>query len=161
MTPLTYRHCSAQQSATKFLGSSVYSLQENLLFFASSLIGLSPQLEGIRAFGTDDEQALIKAFRDEFAFSQHLTCFIHVHRNIKDKLNECHVPSHISMLICDDVFGRQVGDVFEEGLVDSLHSGDFKRKFESLFAKWSDMECMSSTNMDGFFYSALKLTRQM
>ena len=55
-----------------------------------------------------------------------------------------------SKLILDGIFGRQVGDVFEEGLVDSLDSGDFKRKFESLFAKWSDMECMSSTDMDGF-----------
>ena len=56
---------------------------------------------------------------------------------------------HVSKLILDDIFGRQVGDVFEEGLVDLLDTVDFKRKFKSLFAKWSDMECTSSTDMDG------------
>lgn len=51
---------------------------ETYLFFASSLIGLSWQLEGIKAFGTDGEEALSSAFGHEFGFAHQLTCFIHV-----------------------------------------------------------------------------------
>lgn len=46
----------------------------------------------MRATGTDGEQPLIDAFLHEFGFALHLTCFIHVRRNIKDKLSECTNP---------------------------------------------------------------------
>ena len=71
-------------------------------------IGLERQLEGIRAFGTDGEQALIYEFCREFCFSHHLTCFIHVKQNIKDKCAECNLPSDLSQQIIDDIFGKQV-----------------------------------------------------
>ena len=84
------------------------------LFFASSLVGLSSQLERIRAFG---EKALSDAFTREF---QHLTCFIHVRKNLKDKLSECSVPSSSSLTISSEK-GKVV-----EGIVDA----DFQSKLE-------------------------------
>lgn len=90
------------------------------LFFASFLIGQNCQLEGIRAIGTDREQPLI----DEFGFAHHLTCFIHVRRNIKDKFTECGIPHDLSRGILNDIFGHKLGTVFQEGLVDSTDNND-------------------------------------
>ena len=66
------------------------------LFFASTLVGMCRPLQGVGAFGTDGEQALAEAFAHDFAFSQHLTCFIHMRRNVKDKCNEFHIPSRVA-----------------------------------------------------------------
>ena len=117
------------------------------LFFAASLIGQCRQLEGIRVFGTDGERPLIDAFGHEFRFSQHLTCFIHVRRNIKEKLNSCNVPSEVATTICDDIFGRKLGTVFEEGLVDSVDSDDFESKWNDKY-KWQQLQTTSTSSCD-------------
>ena len=121
------------------------------LFFASSLIGLNRSLEGIRAFGTDGEQALIDAFNHEFGFLQHLTCFIYVRRNIKEKLNNCNPPV-LSKLVLNDIFGRRFGTVFEEGLVDSDDNDNFQVKLQAILKKWHSSEISSSADMDGFIH---------
>ena len=152
VTPLTYRHLllttKRYNQPPIFLGPILIHYRKTFatyLFFASSLIGQCPQLEGVRAFGTDGETALIKAFSHEFGFFQH----IHVRRNIKDKLNECHVPSPAAQQILDDIFGKRIDSVFQEGLVDSTDN-TFQDKLEYLLAKWSTIECTSATDMDGF-----------
>lgn len=113
VTPLTYHHLPLESRRNKrspiFLGPVLIHYKKafaTYLFFASSLIGQCPQLEGIRAFGTDGEKPLIDAFSHEFGFSQHLSCFIHIHRNIKDQLSSCNVPPDVAKLVLDDVFGR-------------------------------------------------------
>jgi len=104
------------------------------MFFASSLIWQCPQLQAIRAFGTDGVKALIYAFSHEFGFSQHLTCFIHVRRNIKDQLDKCSVPTtSIARVVIDDIFEWRLGSTFD--LVDS---NDFQEKLDCLLRKWQD-----------------------
>ena len=68
------------------------------------------------------EQALIDAFKHEFGFAQHMTCFVHVRRNVKDKLRDCCIPMQLSTDILDDIFGKKVGSVYIEGLVDAQDS---------------------------------------
>ena len=101
------------------------------LFLASSLVGLSRELEGIRAFGTDGEEALSDDFKHEFGFAQRLTCFIHVRRNLKDKLAECNIPVDLSQKILDDAFGKKLGSVFVEGIVDASDDSDFQNKLDA------------------------------
>ena len=67
--------------------------------------------------GTD---GLLDAFKHEFGLAQHLTCSIHVRRNVKDKLRECTVPSQFSVEILD-VFGKKLGT---EGLTDAEDADD-------------------------------------
>ena len=106
------------------------------LFFASSVIGQCRQLEGVRALGTDGEQALIDAFKHEFGFAQHMTCFIHVRRNVKDKLRECNIPTQLSTDILDDIFGKKLGSMYIEGLVDAQDSTDFQEKVERFVVRY-------------------------
>ena len=120
------------------------------LFFASSLVGLSSQLEGIRAFGTDREKALSDAFSHEFGFAQRLTCFIHFRRNIKTKLSECNIPSALSLKILNDIFGRRIGDTFVEGLVDANNDDDFQEKLASVQESWRSLEQPSTCDLEKF-----------
>ncbi len=113
---------------------------QTYLFFASSLVGKKKELMKLRAFGTDGEKALIDAFSHEFHLSRHLACFIHVRRNIKEELSKCGVPQEVRGSILDDVFGKQVGSTFIEGLVDASDDCDFKEKLDLLIDKWSDLE---------------------
>ena len=117
------------------------------LFFAATLIGQCSEL-GVRALGTDGEKALLDAFKHEFGFTQHLTCFIHVHRNVKDKLNECNISSHLVIEILDDVFGKKIGTLYIEGLVDADDTDDFDAKLESLLTKWKSHEVATTSMSD-------------
>ena len=50
----------------------------------------------MRAIGTDEEQALSDAFKHEFGFAQHMTCFICIQRNMKDMHHKCNNPQQSS-----------------------------------------------------------------
>lgn len=76
---------------------------------------LNPNLVNIRAFGTDGEPELIKAFKLVFTNAVHLRCANHLRRNIKDKLKLKAVAGEI----ISDIFGKQIGNGFESGLIDS------------------------------------------
>ena len=106
------------------------------LFFASSLLGQKKELEKLSSFGTDGEKALIDAFSHEFHFSRHLTCFIHVCRNVKEELAKCDTSEEIKQSIVD-IFGKPVGSTFIEGLVDANDEDDFQEMLKFLIEKWS------------------------
>lgn len=93
----------------EFNWPNLHSLQEAYLFFASTLIGQCRVLESVSAIDTDGEKALVDAFKHEFGFSQHLTCFIHVRKNIKEKLRECCLSSQSSDEILNDILGKKMG----------------------------------------------------
>ena len=77
VTPVTYRHLLLETNRKKntlvYLGPVLIHYRKTFttyLFLASSLVGLSRELEDIRAFGTDGEEALSDAFKHEFGFAQ-------------------------------------------------------------------------------------------
>ena len=119
------------------------------LFFASTIVGLCRPLQGVRAFGTDGEQALAETFTHEFASSQHLTCFIHARRNVQ-KCTDYHIPSDVSQKILDDIFGIKLGDTFVEGLVDVSGDEDFQRKLDHMTSSWQNCSVPSSANVGSF-----------
>ena len=93
VTVTTYRHLLLERRRTGnppvFIGPSMIHYKKTYstyLFFASTLVGLKPELSRLQYFGTDGEEALYEAFQREFPVSIHLQCFNHVRRNIKSKL---------------------------------------------------------------------------
>ena len=157
VTLITYRHLFLQskryKSSPVFVGPCCIHYKKTFatyLFFASCIIGQCRQLEGVRAIGTDGEQALIDAFKHEFGFAQHMTCFIHVRRNVKDKLRECNIPTQLSTDILDDIFGKKVGSVYIEGLVDAQDSYAFQEKVKRLVERLQDASLPSQADMERF-----------
>ena len=84
----------------------------------------------MRAVGTDGESALADAFAHKYRYATRLTCFIHVHRNIKKQLQNRRFSEAMIKEILDDVLGCQHGDVLSVGLVDSASEAEFDKNLE-------------------------------
>lgn len=108
-------------------------------YLASTMIRLNPGLVQLRAFGTDGEPELIKAFRTCFPHAVHLRCMNHLRQNIKDKLHD--------LKFLSDIFGVQVGNHFECGLVDPQSDTIFSAQLKSLKERWNNLErsCKASS----------------
>ena len=120
------------------------------LFFASSLIGLRPELRALQAFGTDGEKALADAFGHEYQYATRLSCFIHCRQNIKQQLRDRHFPETVAKTVLDDVFGTQQGEIFAEGLVDSASNEEFNKKLQMLEKRWNEIESCNPQITPGF-----------
>ena len=103
-------------------------------FFASSLISLNPSLIQLRAFGTDGEEGLYKAFATQFPSAAHLRCFLHFRDNCKTKLQQLHVSNDVVLDIIQDILGSYLKG--KPGLVDMNNVADLQSKFMSLKEKW-------------------------
>ncbi len=117
VTVVTYRHLQSKRykASPVCIGLVCIHYKKTFLiylFFASSIVGQCRQLEAVRAIGTDGEKALLDAFKHKFGFSQHLTCSLHVHRNVKDQLCECNLPNELCTEFLSDVFGKKLGGVY-------------------------------------------------
>lgn len=122
-------------------------------YFASTLIRLNPRLISLKAFGTDGEAELIKAFSVCFPSAVHLRCTLHVRQNIKDKLRNLSVPQSVAREFLDDIFGKQIGSHFEAGLVDSESETTFRNALSKLQYRWNNLErsCIPSDSEPQFY----------
>ena len=122
-------------------------------YFASTLIRLNPRLISLKAFGTDGEAELIKAFSVCFPSAVHLRCTLHVRQNIKDKLRNLSVPQSVAREFLDDIFGKQISSHFEAGLVDSESETTFRNALSKLQYRWNNLErsCIPSDSEPQFY----------
>ena len=109
-------------------------------YFASTLIRLNPQVAKLKAFGTDGEPELIKAFSVAFPGAVHLRCVNHMRQNVKDKLHALNIPRSIWKDFLDDIFGSQIGSHFEMGLIDAESDTSFWKALEQLRTRWNNLE---------------------
>ena len=158
VTPMTYRHLLLESERTKkppvFVGPIMVHYRKTFqayLYFASTLIGLRPQLEKLLAYGTDGEQTLVDALSHEFPFAVHLTCTIHLRRNVKQQLIDRKFPEEHRRLTLEEVFGAKRGMVHFEGLIDSSTPKEFDEKLVSLKIRWEQREASSSECNRGFY----------
>ncbi len=121
------------------IGQTMIHYLHTYVFFAATLVGLRRELQGLQAFGTDGEKALVDAFSHEFHYVVNLTCFIHCHRNVKRQLQELSFPECASKEVLDDIFGCQHGSTLSEGLVDSSSEEEFYQKLEVLEECWNSL----------------------
>lgn len=105
-------------------------------FFSSSLVGIAPKLSNILAFGTDGEEAVVMAFKQQFPFAIHLRCFCHLKQDIQRKLSNMGFHSDTVTKILAHIFGQKNGPTFFEGLVDTNFKDEFDSKLQSLEKIW-------------------------
>ena len=159
VTCITYRHLLVTDPRT---GQSPVMLGPLLVhqskeystyhFFVSSLIGITPSLTGILAFGTDGEAALVKALKQQFCFAVHLRCFRHMRQDIERKLTTdmCFSKDVVSRIL-SQIFGEKIGPTFYEGLVDCDSEDQFDCKLKELEEEWGQLETHKSANPLSFF----------
>ena len=103
----------------------------------------------VKAFGTDDEVNLYTAFKDEWAEADHLSCFIHMKRNIKRKLRDLGVKGGEVAKFLAEFFGTNA----EKGILDSESPQDFNTKLQSLKIVWNKRECVETRRNEPVFYN--------
>ena len=102
-------------------------------------------------FGSDGEKALINAFMHEFRFAIHLYCTIHARNNIKKNLRERRLPELVVNEITDEIFGKQVGSSYVEGLVDAESEEIFYKQLEERKVQWDRIEKENPGCVSGFY----------
>uniref|UniRef100_A0A1X7SJT8 MULE transposase domain-containing protein n=1 Tax=Amphimedon queenslandica TaxID=400682 RepID=A0A1X7SJT8_AMPQE len=157
VTPISFQNLLVQttsQSHPVILGPILIhqtKLFRPFHYFASTLTRLNPNLVNIRAFGTDGEPELIKAFKLVFTNAVHLRCANHLRRNIKDKLHALKLKA-VAGEIISDIFGKQIGNAFESGLIDSETSQSFWQLLHKAKERWNNLERSCNPSMDPSFY---------
>ena len=135
------------------------------LFFASTLVGIRPELSKLKCFGTDGEQALFEAFQTAFPETIHLLCSLHMKRNIKAKLRELGVSESVQQTVVSDIFGQQIGSQHVEGLIDSDSDDEYGKGYDVISKKWKRLDSKEGGSMHIFVtwfhrhkYSVIKET---
>ncbi len=94
----------------------------------------------LRAYGTDGEPELIKAFGICFPKAIRLRCTNHMRQNIKEKLRALNIQESVSKEFLADIFGTRIGTHFEAGLADADSEASFTKSLEGVEAKWNNLE---------------------
>ena len=92
-------------------------------------MSLNKETREILAFGTDGEEELFQAMRYTFPQAIHLCCFSHFMDNCKRQLRLSNVPEKEQKVILFDIFGRQIGETWEQGII--THIIEIVSKFSS------------------------------
>lgn len=147
VTLISYQHllllCRRTHRSPIFIGPIMVHYKKTFssyLFFASSLVGLHQELASIKCFGTDGEKPLYDAFQQAFPSSVHLLCSIHMRRNIKAKTSELGISQKVTNMILNDIFGKQIGHEFYEGLVDVPSDKEYEMGVKQLYSKWKALD---------------------
>jgi len=94
----------------------------------------------VLAFGTDGDKAMVEALSHNFPFLIQLRCFLHFKKNVEQKLRDLGIPSHLVQEFVADIFGKHVGNTYQEGLVDSCSLQEFDERLENVKVLWDERE---------------------
>ena len=122
-------------------------------YFANTLVSHERNLKNIMVFGTDGDSGLIEALGHNFPKAIQLRCFIHLRKNIQEKLRDFGIPSDISTEFLADIFGRQISNTKEEGLVDCASEEEFDARVTTMEQKWNSREKPFQTESGPRFYT--------
>ena len=144
VTPITYQHLVLENRRDgkhpSLIGPVLLherKTEETYSTFSATLRTHEPGLRELLAFGTDDEQALISGFRNNFDRAINLLCELHLRKNVEKKLQELQLPKTSQNEIVADIFGRKRGDIFESGLTDARSDEAFDAMLGNLEERWS------------------------
>ena len=163
VTPTTYQHLMLEDTISRkhpfFLGPILIHQRKNFSAFnylASTLIGFNKKLQDVQFFGTDGDPALIEALSHNFHSAKQLRCFIHLKKNITEKLRDRGIPSYETQEFLADVFGKRSGNTYEEGLVDSKDGDDFDARLDNCEAVWLSREALYARQGQSTFFDYFK-----
>ena len=144
-TPTTYKNLAMENSKS---GQSKIQMGPALVhyrkkfstyhYFASYLVNIRPSLHDMKCYGTDGESNLVQACNKTWPFADALRCFIHSKRNVKHHLS-C-LPSEVSSVFLDQIYGTERGSHQTEGLCDIEDRHSFDAVLSSLEEQWNTVE---------------------
>ena len=100
------------------------------------MIRFRPDLSKIKVYGTDGEVNVSDPWKCCIPEGYHLLCDLHMKGNIESKLLELKVDRQCTKEYLKDIFGRDIGDQREPGIVDSWGPEEVDTKLTSLKDIW-------------------------
>ena len=159
VTPTTYKHLMLVDVTTQkhptMAGPILVHQRKNFSsfnYFANTLVCFNKQLQHIKVFGTDGDQALIEAFSHNFSEAKQLRCFIHLKQNIAGKLKDTGMPPSVCQDFLSDIFGKKSSAVIEEGLVDSSSVSEFDARLQNCKEVWLNREKLHGRSSQASFF---------
>ena len=143
VTSTTYKHLMLVDVTTQkhpTMAGPILVYQRKTNYFANTLVCFNKQLQHIKVFGTDGDQALIETFSHKFSEAKQLQCFIHLKQNIAGKLKDTGMPPSVCQEFLSDIFGKKSSDVIEEGLVDYSSVSEFDAHLQNCKEVWLNRE---------------------
>lgn len=113
------------------LFDSYFSLPSNMLKYC-------PELQRLIVYGSDGEKNITDSFDTCFSFSKHLLCDIHMKDNIVKKMTALNIVGETGTQFLNEIFGKQIGQLKQRGLVDSNSTEEFDQSLDILKDKWSE-----------------------
>ena len=160
VTPTSYHHLMLEDVRSRkhpiILGPVLVHQQKDFSsfnYFASTLVIHDRRIRNVLAFGTDGDKAVVEAFAHNFPFAlQLLRCFVHLRRNVEEKLHSIGFPTKTAATFLADIFGQQVGAVYKEGLVDCGSEEEYDAALHNLEPIWNTREQPYATSSGPQFY---------
>ena len=144
VTPISYQnlmlHTKEEEKHPTLIGPLLIhekKTKETYSLFCGTLRSLNPELSKLLAYGTDDKEALISAFEENFERSTHLLCTNHLQKNAESRLVQMEITGKVKQDILADIFGRQNGPIYESGLCDADSDEIFQQQMLVLKEKWA------------------------
>jgi hypothetical protein len=72
--------------------------------------------------------------------------------NVRGEIRPKHFPEHVINQICSDIFGKEVGSTYVEGLIDAENEDVMHVKLTELKEKWLKLEKENSCHGVHDFY---------
>lgn len=144
VTLTTYHHLMLKKKRGSnecpvFLGPTLIHHQktfESFFELPANILRFQPDAAKLKAFGTDSEINLYKPWETLLPKSHHLLCDLHMKENVQSKLTKLGITREIAKTFMTDVFGKEVGDEREPGLVDSWDEDELEAKLHSFKYIW-------------------------
>ena len=144
VTSTTYKHLDVTTQKHPTMAGPILVYQRknfsSLNYVANTLVCFNKQLQHIKVFGTDGDQALIETFSHYFSEAKQLRCFIHLKQNIASKLKDTGMPPSVCQDFLSDIFGKKSSAVIEEGLVDYSSVSEFDAHLQNCKEVWLNRE---------------------
>ena len=145
VTPTSYRNLLLKSRQTGknpvFIGPIfIHHTKQRATYkqFFDKLKSIREKLSDVISYGTDGEKALSDALAEAFPLAIHLRCFRHFRGNFQSRLKNLGISETRSYY--DEVFGKQEGTVYQEGLLDATSEDEFDARLHSLKESWAKRE---------------------
>ena len=100
---------------------------------------------------------MFTALKDEWVEADHLSCFVHMKRNIERKLQDLGIKGGEAAKFLTEIFGSSS----EEGILDAESAQDFEAKLLSLETVWQERERALTKRNDPIFYNWIATEKVM
>ena len=140
LTVTTYRHLhfrtNKREHLVKIGPVLIHTRKEYSSYFhlPNLMLQAQPALKNIKVVGSDSEKNVYLPFKNLMPDTCSLLCDIHMKGNLMGKGSKLNLNKEQMTEILNDIFGRNVGETIEKGLVH--HTVDFDLKLDHLREKW-------------------------